>query len=137
VTAVCAFLEAGEHRGLRLTLCVAGHPPPLVLGPSGDVARVAGHGSLLGVWDDLALEEQVIDLMPGHRLVLYTDGVIEAGAPTMSSARTAWRGCSAPWDRLPAEAAAAIEAAVLAEDGVLQRDDVAVLVVAPEDERAA
>ena len=37
-----------------------------------------GRGPVLGVWDEPELAEQHVRLGPGDRMVLYTDGVLDA-----------------------------------------------------------
>ncbi len=63
--------------GVRLTLVSAGHPPPLRLSPSGEVTAATGPQLLLGVLDDAAFEEEVVDLGSGDVLLCVTDGVTE------------------------------------------------------------
>jgi len=135
LTAVCAFLdtEPAGGDGLRVTLSVAGHPPPLRVGAGGEVAKVGGRGALIGVWETVAdLREDVVDLAPGERLVLYTDGVVEAGAP---AAELGDEGLAAllatTTGQTAAATVAAIEGTVLAHTGAPPRDDIAVLVVRP------
>lgn len=66
--------------GVGLTLCNAGHPPPL-LARGGRIAEVSGGGPLLGVVAAPTFTEVDLDLEPGDTLVLYTDGVTEASGP--------------------------------------------------------
>jgi phosphoserine phosphatase RsbU/P len=64
--------------GWRTTVALAGHPSPLLL--RADVARaveVGIGGQLLGIFPTVSVHDQDIDLGPGDRLVLYTDGVTE------------------------------------------------------------
>jgi PAS domain S-box-containing protein len=67
--------------GLHADLSNGGHPLPLVIRAGGDVEAVGEPGTLLGVVDDPTLHDFAIDLSAGDTLVLYTDGVTEAGAP--------------------------------------------------------
>ena len=60
----------------------AGHEPPLVLRPHGAVERVAyGAGMSLGLWDEITLDEQVVNLEKGSTLVLFTDGMTDCRDP--------------------------------------------------------
>lgn len=74
VSFACAAIEAGA-----LTYANAGHPSPLLLGRSG-VRRLASTGPVLGVVADAAYEERRFEWSGGDRLVLFTDGVLEAPA---------------------------------------------------------
>ena len=69
-----------DDPGGRLTVCLAGHPPPLVVDASGSADPVGTPGGILGVLPDesLCLEEVECSLGAGESLVLYTDGVTEA-----------------------------------------------------------
>ncbi len=139
LTAVCAFLETGESRdeGLKVTLAVAGHPSPLRVSADGEVTRVGGRGPLIGVWESVSdLREEVVNLGPGDRLVLYTDGVVEAVPP---DAELGEEGLAKLLATTPGQTAAAtvaaIEAAVPASAAGPPRDDIAVLVVRPQPAR--
>ncbi len=56
----------------------AGHPPPMVVSPSGALARLSHGGTVLGAFEDAAFEEGRLVLAAGDRLVLFTDGITEA-----------------------------------------------------------
>lgn len=74
-TAVLARVTADQ-----LSLCLAGHPSP-VLVRAGQQPRLIGEpGSLLGVMEDVDVEEVVLPLTSGDALVLYTDGLTERRA---------------------------------------------------------
>jgi len=76
VTAFYATLDT--HSG-RLTYANAGHNRPLWLQVrSGEIQEVTAPGIVLGVLEDIELEEREIDVAPGDLLVFYTDGVTEA-----------------------------------------------------------
>ena len=130
LTCVCALLEPADGGALRLTVCVAGHPPPLKVDGGGGVSRVGPPGALIGAWEDPKLEAEVIELLPGERLVLYTDGVVEAGAPHHGLSE---EGLVELLREAPGQSSAAtvraIEAAVAGGAGGPPRDDVAVLVL--------
>jgi serine phosphatase RsbU (regulator of sigma subunit) len=72
-----------ENQGWRVSLARAGHPPPLVLRADGATEYLYPAGALLGVFDDVALEDRSFDLEPGDVLVLYTDGLVER-TPTIA-----------------------------------------------------
>ena len=85
-TAVVARLERhprpGAHAGEEVVLrwAHAGHPPALLLGPDGDVSRLAdigGNDLLLGLDPSTPRAEGVRFLAPGSTLLFYTDGLVE------------------------------------------------------------
>ncbi len=63
-----------------LTYGNAGHPPPYLLsGANGDATRaLGGNGMALGIVEDAAWENHVVQLAPETALLLYTDGVVDA-----------------------------------------------------------
>ncbi|HEX7247414.1 MAG TPA: SpoIIE family protein phosphatase [Actinomycetota bacterium] len=62
---------------LRVTLCSAGHPLPMVVRADGSVAQVGEPGTLLGSFHDPELRDVTLDLAPGDALIAYTDGLVE------------------------------------------------------------
>jgi sigma-B regulation protein RsbU (phosphoserine phosphatase) len=63
--------------GYRLTITVAGHPPPLLIRGDGATTTVAGTGPAAGLLADATYSATTIDLYPGDTLVLYTDGITD------------------------------------------------------------
>ncbi|MFD6972449.1 SpoIIE family protein phosphatase [Streptomyces sp. NPDC059949] len=61
----------------RLTWVRAGHLPPLLIRDDRATFLPQPEGSLLGASHDSAYGQAVIDLLPGDRLLLYTDGLVE------------------------------------------------------------
>jgi sigma-B regulation protein RsbU (phosphoserine phosphatase) len=74
VTAAYAHLDA---RTGELRYAAAGHPAMLLL-RDGIVTEVAENGMLLAAADSAEYSEKTMALEPGDRLLLYTDGIIEA-----------------------------------------------------------
>jgi sigma-B regulation protein RsbU (phosphoserine phosphatase) len=60
--------------------CAAGHALPLHVDPAGTVTTIGRPGTLLGVLDEVHLEESCITLEPGDTVVAFTDGVTEGRA---------------------------------------------------------
>ncbi|MCX7023358.1 MAG: SpoIIE family protein phosphatase [Spirochaetes bacterium] len=56
----------------------AGHHPALLRTPSGEIARLDCPGSFLGVFEDASFESRTIRVGSGSRILIYTDGIIEA-----------------------------------------------------------
>jgi phosphoserine phosphatase RsbU/P len=74
VTAAYLHLDAPSA---SLRYSAAGHPPLLLL-RQGAVTEIEENGLLLGVFPVADFSTAVHPLAPGDRLVLYTDGIIEA-----------------------------------------------------------
>ena len=134
LTAVFASIEPQPDH-LKVTLAVAGHPPPLVLRDDETVEWVEGtHGLLLGVFPNPVLVNQHLTLHPGDAVVLYTDGVIEArneageefGLEQLAELLSTCGGRSAEG------LARRIERAVLDHRGDRTEDDLAIVVVRAE-----
>jgi serine phosphatase RsbU (regulator of sigma subunit) len=79
-TACFAALNPGDGRA-RVTLALAGHPQPLLVRTDGCVTEVGQAGGLLGFGDELDVADETFELNAGDTLLLYTDGVTDAGAP--------------------------------------------------------
>jgi hypothetical protein len=56
----------------------AGHNPPFLLGGAQPTARLGATGMALGVMAETPYEAMTLELQPGDRLLMYTDGVTEA-----------------------------------------------------------
>ncbi len=56
----------------------AGHPPPLYLAPNQEVISCEIGNVPIGLFEDSHYDEGIIQLEPGGRLYLYSDGVLEA-----------------------------------------------------------
>jgi PAS domain S-box-containing protein len=78
-TVCLVSVEHADDGSLRLTTTLAGHPQPLLIDGDGDVRPLGCHGTLLGVLDPLRLRESQAELRPGGTLLLYTDGLPDAG----------------------------------------------------------
>ncbi|ALV37761.1 SpoIIE family protein phosphatase [Streptomyces sp. CdTB01] len=77
-TAVIARFQPGRP---TLTWAAAGHPPPLLRTPDGQVHTLdAKPGAMLGIPLHQRIEDHTVDLPPGSTLALYTDGLVERRA---------------------------------------------------------
>lgn len=123
--------EDGEP-GLVVELGTAGHPPALVLRADGRVEAVPehdrSHGPVLGLVLDAEHPTSTVELAPGDALMVYTDGVVEAGAP---GPELGWGGLARAVHPLAgAPASALVEAAALRVSthlGDAPHDDVALV----------
>ena len=69
-------VDSGETR-----FCQAGHPKPFRQGRGGAVAAVGEGGFPVGMWPSMEYDETVIQLLPGERLLLHSDGITECRNP--------------------------------------------------------
>ena len=60
-----------------LEYCCAGHLPPLLI-RNGEVQYLKAGGGMVGVMDDMDFPVDKIDLQKDDRLIMYTDGLVEA-----------------------------------------------------------
>jgi anti-sigma regulatory factor (Ser/Thr protein kinase) len=78
ITVALAYLgQRGSSTTVKLVL--GGHPLPCVVRADGRVETIGVPGTLLGIRTDVRLNEAETVLEPGDSMLLYTDGVIEAG----------------------------------------------------------
>jgi len=68
----------GVLEGNRLTYTNAGHNPPIVVRANGEHARLDAGGVVLGVFPDWSYRHAQVDLAPGDRLLIFSDGITEA-----------------------------------------------------------
>lgn len=73
-----AFYGVLHRPSGRLTYIRAAHERPLLLRPGREVMPLPGGDRFLGMMPDLALTEETIDLEPGDRLIMFSDGVPDA-----------------------------------------------------------
>src|SRR5215207_1331482 len=130
VTALYGVLDAETG---QFSYARAGHEPPLLLDPQGEVHRLPHKpGMALGLWENIMLDENTIQIPPGSLLVMFTDGMTDCRKPlgesfgldrikqTVAGLQniTAQSGC----DQL-------LESLMNYQDGSKQDDDVTLLAV--------
>jgi sigma-B regulation protein RsbU (phosphoserine phosphatase) len=74
------FFGVLDPRG-RLVYCNGGHNPPFVFGPSG-VRRLDAGGPVVGLLCGAPYDDETVQLAPGDRIVVFSDGVSEALSAT-------------------------------------------------------
>lgn len=118
----------------RLNIALGGHPSPWVIRTDGTVGRLGVPGTLLGALSRVHLEDAEEVLQRGDRLVMLTDGVLEArdeAGEQFGEDRLA-KVLQENSDLSPDDIAAKVVAAARDfQDGLL-RDDIAILVVEAE-----
>ncbi len=75
---VTAFYGVLHRPSGRLTYVSAGHERPILVRANGEASQLEGNGRFLGMLDPLNLVEFSVDLRPGDRLVVFSDGVPDA-----------------------------------------------------------
>jgi sigma-B regulation protein RsbU (phosphoserine phosphatase) len=101
VTFLYGILDAATR---QFEFCNAGHVPPLLINDSGSLRKLPAGGIVLGMFDNAEYANATVNLSPGDRLVLFTDGITEAFSPSgeeygeerVAMAATEHRRLSAP-----------------------------------------
>ncbi len=75
---VTLFLARYDESSRVLTYCNAGHNPPLVHRVDGSIEALLPTGAAIGLIEQTDFLQGTITLRPGDRMMLYTDGVVEA-----------------------------------------------------------
>lgn len=65
----------------RLTTAVAAHPLPIVLRGQGVVPVPDGGGLPIAIFDDASYKDLTVQLEPGDRVCLFSDGIVEQANP--------------------------------------------------------
>lgn len=127
-----AWVEIDPGTG-ALQHSVAGHPPPLLLPPSGPPRILRAGGLPLGLFADATYEQASDVLEPGARLVLYTDGIVEAAPDGERELAFGVERLAAAIVAAPGDSETACNAALAALDehvrGSALRDDATLLVI--------
>jgi GAF domain-containing protein len=79
-TACLVTIDPGADSA-QLKVALAGHERPLLIDRHGAVRQLGEPGTLLGVIDPICISESRDELHAGEALLLFTDGVIDAGRP--------------------------------------------------------
>jgi PAS domain S-box-containing protein len=130
ITVALAYVARAADGGLRVRVALAGHPLPLVRRADGRVERVGAPGTLVGAFRDPGLSDCEATLAPGDVLLLFTDGVTDAGPPgaRLGEDELATLVAGEPADDLDGLLAAIEQAAVRAQPAA-PRDDIALLAI--------
>jgi serine phosphatase RsbU (regulator of sigma subunit) len=75
---VTAFYGLFDRYSRRLTYANAGQPYPFLYRASEKSCQtLSAHGLMLGIMEEADYEEKSVQLEPGDRLLMYTDGVVD------------------------------------------------------------
>jgi serine phosphatase RsbU (regulator of sigma subunit) len=80
-----------NYRTLKLTFARGGHPDPILLSRDGELKILESEGALLGIFPDDVYQQSAVELQPGDRVFIYSDGVEMAFSDTDSPCPTQWR----------------------------------------------
>jgi len=72
------FYGVLDSKENRLTYCNAGHNPPLVVRADGGSMELDAAGAVLGQFPAWGYEQSELRLEAGDRLLIFTDGLVEA-----------------------------------------------------------
>lgn len=124
------LVVSGTGRTRRVTICLGGHPQPLLARARGDVEQAGRLGTALGLLEDPELRLVDVTLGPGDVLCLFTDGLVEArrGGELFGDARVG-AVLREHREQPPGAIAEALEDAARAFRGRELSDDLAVLVL--------
>ena len=108
----------------------AGHPPPLIVRADGGILNLHGEGALLGIFPDEKYGSAQVQLQPGDRIFIYTDGIEVAFSDDHALNTQQWRDeiqrrCHLPTEQLLKELSDSLDK----ENGSLSpKDDLSIIV---------
>ncbi len=79
---ITAFLGILDPATGVLKYSCAGHEPPIVVSPEGEIAHLTAGGLVLGLFPSAVYEEEAVRMPTGSLLAVFTDGVTEAQSPS-------------------------------------------------------
>jgi PAS domain S-box-containing protein len=126
----CLVLIGPQPRP-TLTIALAGHPQPLLVGPGVQAHTVGEPGTVLGMVDPIAISEVELELVAGQTLLLFTDGVPEAARSESQPAAALERLCAQAHNLPLQEMLERVETAAVASAGGQPHDDIALVGLRP------
>ena len=126
---VCLVTVERRAAHAALTVTLAGHPPPLLIDPAGARTQLGTPGTLLGVLDPIEVSEVAVELHPGETLLLYTDGLPEAGRSAAPEEESLFELSAAAAGSSLAELLERLENGALQRANGSLRDDIALLAI--------
>jgi PAS domain S-box-containing protein len=124
-------VRAGDGDSPEVTVSLAGHPQPLLLGRAGEIATVGAPGTILGLAAQPQFTDSRLQLRESETLIVFTDGLTDAAAPpSLTDAQLLERVRSSVRVDLGDTLGELEAAAVAAADGH-PRDDIALVAIRP------
>ena len=80
-----------DTRSLQLTFARGGHPNPIILRGDSGMECLRTDGSLLGIFPDETFAETTVQLAPGDRMIVFTDGIEVAFSDDATADSVRWR----------------------------------------------
>jgi len=135
-TVCLVMIEPASSTSALMRVALAGHPPPLLIDGDGQCRQIGSPGTLLGVFDPIEINEVEVQLQVGQTLLLYTDGLPEAGSAgrQLDEERLTKLCAEVSQPTLPAMLNQ-LEHAALERAGGRLRDDIALLALRLDDAR--
>jgi GAF domain-containing protein len=127
-TVAYAMIEPLPDGGARLRVALGGHPRPQLLAVDGSVTRVGRPGMLLGVAEQVGIEDVELVLRSGDVLVAFTDGVLTRQDFGDQPEDLIGRLRAGPWASA-ADVRTVVEGYVRELIKPVQEDDIAVVIV--------
>ena len=72
------FIGLVDPQTNKMTYINGGHNPPLLIRTDGSMEHLQPGGIMIGAFDMMTWEEQIVDLSVGDLLFVFSDGVTEA-----------------------------------------------------------
>jgi sigma-B regulation protein RsbU (phosphoserine phosphatase) len=124
-----------DVKTLRVTFARGGHPNPVLLTRAGELKTFEAEGSLLGIFPEEQYAETTLQLAPGDRLFIYSDGLELAFTDEGNLDADRWRQTlRESAGRSTAELVEAFQKQLdRTADAQRQKDDLTVVVVEVQD----
>ena len=124
-----------NYRTRRLTFARGGHPDPILLTRDGELRVLETDGALLGIFPGDDFQQTAVELEPGDRVFIYSDGVELAFSETDNPDPARWRDVLFTRRTLPTDALISDLRTLLADADASDRKKDDLTVIAIEVER--
>lgn len=119
------FLGVYDDATRRLEYVNCGHVPPLVCRAAGETGRLDTTAPPLGILPEIHAEAGTVQLAPGDRLIVCSDGVVEAAR---DGAELGEQGLLSLWREAPDQSPEDLAGRVVAWSGGEPADDLTLLI---------